>query len=196
MFHEGKKELLFSLDGTSVAPSTPGQGLEVSGSIIGQGIHLQIPPDVFHRVEFRSIGRQEEGLEFCPPVNEAPYFYSSMRHEPVPDQDDGTIHLSQQLTKEADNRICVDVLIGMETKVQMNPIRTGVNTYGSNDGYLLVGARALKENRSLPATSPSTSDKRRHQQAALIHKDQERLQALCFFLMRGQSCLIQRCIFS
>ena len=119
-----------------------------------------------------------------------------MRHEPVPDEDHRAIQLPQQVAKEADNRISPDVLVRVEAEVQMNPVGLEVNAHGGDDGYFLVMPRTLIENRSLSSTGPGTSDKRSHQQAALIHKNQERLQALRFFLMRGQSCLIQRCIFS
>jgi hypothetical protein len=50
---------------------------------------------------------------------------------------------------------------------------------------------ALHQHRPLPAGTPSASQKRRHQQPTLVQKYQAGLQPDGFFLMRGQSTLIQ-----
>ncbi len=36
-----------------------GQGVDVVGGEIGQGIHLQVAPDLLDGIEFGRIGRQE-----------------------------------------------------------------------------------------------------------------------------------------
>ena len=63
MFYKGTKEGLFSLDGTTVTPAGLGQRIDVEERPVGQRVHLQIAPDILHRVEFRSVGWKEVAME-------------------------------------------------------------------------------------------------------------------------------------
>ena len=52
--HQGRA----ALHGAQVAPGTLLEIAEVGGAVIRHGVMLEIAPDAFDRVQFRSVGRQ------------------------------------------------------------------------------------------------------------------------------------------
>jgi len=161
---------------------------------VGQGVSLQVPPDHLHRVQLRSVGRKQDGVQGGCAPEELRDGLAPMSPEPVPDQDQRGMDLPSQLAKEVDHLGSGDVGLGMEAEVQVDLIAAGGYAQGSDDGDFLVGACALGEERCLASWGPGPSDKGGHQQAGLVDEDEPGCQAGGFFLTRGHSSFAQRWI--
>ena len=103
--------------------------------------------------------------------------------------------MAAQLAEKIDDERGSDVLVGMQAKVQGNPVPAGTHAQGPQHRDFLVGSSPLQQDRGLTAGSPAAANQGGHQQAAFVHKNQKGLQSPGFFLMRGQSRLIQFLIF-
>ena len=84
----------------------------------------------------------------------------------------------------------------MEAETQPDTMAGPVYDQRGDHREFLVMAGALPQNGPPAARTPGSPHQRRHQQGAFIDKHQTCSQAMGFFLMRGQSTLVQRWIFS
>jgi len=111
--------------------------------------------------------------------------------EAVPQQDDGPSQMPFQVAQKRNNPRAVDVAVRMKAEGEMDPIAVGGHAQGCNGRYLLVAAPPLQQDGRTFLGSPTSPDQRSHQEARLIQEDQPGLQPCGFFLIRGQSFLIQ-----
>lgn len=194
MFHEGTKEVLFSLDRTGMRSGRGRQSLQVVGRPVGEGIPFEVPPYILHRIEFGGIPREEETMEMSHRVEKGPGFLGAVGLEMIPEKDSGRLQLPPKMAEKFDHGFRVDIGIGMETKVEMDTVTGGSYAQRSNGGNLFATAGSLVQNGSDTAGRPTASDQRGHQQTGLVEKNEKGLQAVGFFLMRGHSCWTQRWI--
>lgn len=203
MFHEGTKEVLFSLDGTGMGSRRGGQSLQVVWRPVGEGIAFEVPPYILHRIacpfrasarEFGGIPREEETMQMAHRVEKGPGFLGAVGLEMIPQEDSGRFQLPAKMAEKFDHSFRVDIGIGMETEVEMDTVAGGSYAQRGNGGDLLATAGSLVQNRSDTAGRPTASDQRGHQHTGLVEKNEESLQAIGFFLMRGHSSWTQRWI--
>lgn len=169
-----------------------GKGVDIEEWPIGQGVCLQVTPDILHRVEFGSIRGKEMNVQAGKVLNVGLYPPGAVSLQAVPDQDDWTIQLAQELTQEGDDQSGIDVDIGMQSEIEMPAVTMRTDRQGSDGRDFLVCPCALVEHRRLSARTPTAARQRRHQQAAFIKKNQVGFQLARFFLIPGHSCLSQR----
>lgn len=202
MADEGAQQGLAPLQPTAIMTGGCRQCGKIEEGEVGQRIGLQVAPDHFHWVELRSVGRKQDRVEAGgsleilgdspTPMNPGCGFRGSP--QAVPDQDHRGMDLPAQLAKEVDDLGCGDVGLGTEPEVQLDLIAGGGHTQSSKDGDFLVGARALRQKRSVAAGRPASSNQGGHQKAGFVEENQAGSQAGGFFLARGHSCLTQRWI--
>ena len=194
MFHEGAEEVFFSLDGTGMGSRRGRQSLQVVRRPVGEGIPFEVPPYILYRIEFGGIPREEETMQMAHRVEKGPGFLGTMGLEMIPEEDSGGLQLPPKMAEKFDHGFRVDIGIGMETEVEMHTVAGGSYAQRGNGGNLFVTAGSLVQNRSDTAGRPTASDQRGHQQTRLVEKNEKRLQAVGFFLMRGHFSWTQRWI--
>jgi|GEM_PF-2334939 hypothetical protein len=151
MADEGAQQELAPLQPAAIMTGGCRQCGKIEEGKIGQRIGLQVSPDHLHRVQLRSVGRKQDRVEAGGPLKVLGDGLAPMNPQAVPDQDDRGMDLPAQLAKEVDDVGCGDVGLETEPEVQLDLIAAGGHTQSSKDGDFLVGARALREERSVAA---------------------------------------------
>ena len=192
MFDEGAKEWGRFLKATRTAVGGLGEGVDIEEWPIGQGVCLQVTPDILHRVEFGSIRGKGVNVQAGKILKEGLHAPGAVSLQAVPDQDDRTIQLPQELTQEGDDQTGIDVDIGMQSEIEMQAVVMGTDRQGGDGRDFLVCPCALVEHRRLSARTPTAARQRSHQQAAFIKKNQVGFQLARFILMPGHCCLSHR----
>lgn len=159
---------------------------------MGQGIFFEITPDVFDGIEFGGAGREIFQVEAEMTIQEGFHLSGQMGTRAVPDDQEIALQLAEQLGEKAEGSIGVDVVVGMQAKVEVEGMATGRHHQRADTRDLLIGTAALIEHGSVTAGSPGAAHPGGHQKTGFIQEHQMRLQPVGFFLMRGQSFLIQR----
>jgi hypothetical protein len=78
---------------------------------VGKLVMLAVRPDIFHRVEFRRIGRQKLGAQpALLIVDELLGVTAAMRRKAVPDQQQVAGNVTQQVLEELDDLLGLDRL--------------------------------------------------------------------------------------
>src|SRR5579862_1419105 len=164
--------------------------MQVGSRIVGERIGLQPRPEVFDRIELRSVWRQV--LQMCRAGKNALIDeLALMGLEAIPDEHDRRAQLSLQMFEEVQGELGVDVGSRMEPKVQGNPVARGCDAQSGDSGDLLVVLAALMKHRSLSAQAPGAPHQGGHEHAGFVEKDDGCSQACGVFFTRGQSCAIQ-----
>lgn len=120
--------------------------------------------------------------------------FGSMRKGTIPNQDHRLLQLSSKDYEEISDSDGIDIGVGMKTKIKMDSVSFRSDAKGSNHRNLLVRTGALIQDGRLSTWCPTSANKRRHQHSTFIYEDYEGFQVCGFFLIRGHSCLTQRCI--
>lgn len=188
MLNKGTKEGLFSLDGTAVAPGGLSERIDIEERPIGQRIHLQIAPEILHRVEFRSVGWKEVIIERWRVSDEGLNLLGAMGQQPIPHQNNWAVQLSDEMTKKLYHQTRIDIHIRMQTEIEMDAIPTGGDAESSNGRNFLVRSSALVQHGGLPSWMPTAANQRSHQQATFVKEHKVCSQPAGFFLIRGHSC--------
>ena len=192
MFEKGAEQAFLALKGSGVSPCRMGEVVETKDRIVGHGIVLEVAPDVLGGIEFRRVGREELGMEVGMTGQVVAHPQRLVGAEAVPEQHDGTGEMALQFAEVVLNFGRVDVLVGMKTETEPQARAPRRHPKCPDDGDFLVRVGALMQDGGLPLGDPGAADQGGHQHPRLVQKHQVRPQAVGFFLMRGQSSLIQR----
>ena len=111
--------------------------------------------------------------------------------QPVPDNDDWGAELTAELTEKAEHGMGDDVLVWQQTKVKSHLASLGRDGQGGDHRDTLAGACSLIENGCLSDRRPGAAHVRGHEKAALIEKDEARLQPSGVFFTLGHSSRTQ-----
>lgn len=103
--------------------------------------------------------------------------------EAVPDERDRGTQLTLKMFEEVHGALCVDVGIGMQPKVQREPVAGRRDADGGNRGDLLEMLTTLMEHRSMSAHAPSAPYQRGHEQAEFVYRNEGRPQERGVFLL-------------
>ncbi len=164
MSQKASQQILPALHGVGSATCSMGQSVKIKGGIVGQGIGLEVSPEVFDRVEFGSVRRQV--LEMRRAGQDALVEELALVGlEAVPDEHDGGAQLPLQMLEEVHGARGIDVGIRMQPKVQRESVAGGCDAQRSDSRHLLVASPALSQEWSLPAQAPGAAHQRGHEHA-------------------------------
>jgi len=190
MSDKAAQQVLPTLYRVGSAACAVGQHMKVEGRIVREGICFQIGPQVFDGIEFGSIRRQV--LQMCRTRQDT--FVDELALvglEAVPDQHNGRVQLMLQVFEEIQGALGIDVGIGVQPKVQRDPIAFRQDADGGNGRDLLMRTAALAQHRSVSAQAPGAAHQWGHEHPGFVEEDDTRPQAGGVFFTRGQSCSIQ-----
>lgn len=187
MVHEGLQEVLFSLHLPKTLSGSFGElGVCFWGPVC-QGVVLAISPEIFHRVEFRGIGWEEEMREFCGiGFQEGGGGFGLVSIQEVPDEEERSPSRPSELSEEIDTEGRADILEGMEAEEKSWLFALWVDGQSSDGRDLGMGAPFLAQDRGLALGGPASPQERTHQDSGLIDENEPGLFLPGFFLMRGQ----------
>ena len=80
----------------------------------------------------------------------------------IPDHNDGTIDVPEELTEELDDPLGVDIPVRVKTEVQTGPL-SSLHTQCSDRGHLLSVAGSMGQCRRFPARCPRLPNKGGHE---------------------------------
>jgi len=163
----------------------------VIGCVVGQGVAFEVAPNHLDRVDLRGIGWQKETMKSGGSGKYAIDDFGAMGEGSVPDYEQGLLHLAAELPQKAGHAHGSDVLACMERKIKSYPLASWRNREGRDGRDLAVSPSDLAQNWRSAAGCPGASDQRRQEKAALVDERNVGVQASGFFLMCGQSTLIQ-----
>jgi len=161
----------------------------VGRRVVGERVHLHVPPEHLDRVEFGSVGREELKVDAPGAIECFAQFLGAVTGKAVPHDDDGALQVPAQIGEETAEVVGLRVLAGQERKVKSYPTGARRQGQGADHRDLVVGSGALVEDRSLSARRPRAAHQGRHQEPGLVDEDQARVQPAGFFLTRGQTVL-------
>lgn len=102
---------------------------QVYGDAVGKR-SLEMGPNEFVRVEFRSIARKAMGMQARVRFEKLLHHGSLMRSAAIPEQDHGTAQMFEQLPEELDHFRGTDVFVAMESGVEGK----APSSWGNADG--------------------------------------------------------------
>jgi len=179
-----------------VVAGDAGQLNDVHDGPVGQGVHFEVAPEIFNRVEFGGIGGEEAKVDVLFVIEKRSHFPGLMCRKAVPDHHHGAVQLAAQLAQEITHQGCINAGVRVKAKAQLNLVSLRRYTQSGNGGNLPVRTSALQQNRGGSSWIPCATHQRRHQEAAFVDKHQPGIQPRGFFLMRGHCSFIQRWISS
>lgn len=145
-----------------------------------------MPPDQLHRVELRSIRRQQHGVHaMAVAPKPSGHDRADMRFEPIPDHGDRGVHGPTHLAEEGENDHSIKVGIRQEAKIGSHPPASGRNHQGSNDTDFAPRPAALPQDGCAPPWGPGTAHHGGHQEGRFVDEDERRPPAGGVFFTRG-----------
>lgn len=186
MFKERSTEIGSVTDTASGFASLATHRSEVFTDKLRQVCPGQVTPEVFDRIEFWSIGRQEfcrepVGLPSNPSLNTT----STMRGEAVPDQD----HLPPANMAFECLEIAQDLWLfhcsRLQSQAQADTPCAGTGDQ-AGDGRQAFPVEGGYQNGSLPARGPGAADAGPFRKTTFIQENQQGPGAASLFLIRGQ----------
>jgi hypothetical protein len=183
---EGTHEAWPHADALDRLPQGGLQLPEVVRSEVGELDALEIAPDPFVGVEFGGVGWEVLEDQSMMVLADEPFDrHRLVRVDVVPDQDDAAPDVAEQMTKEDEDLRGGDGP-GADQDVEL-PLPAD-----AGDGGELRPAEAVPQDRSPSHRGPGANPGGDEAEAALVSEDERGFQPAGFFLIRGQSCRIQR----
>lgn len=165
--------------------------MNISRSMVCEGIHLEVAPERFGRVQFRGIRRKELHMEFAAALEKSVDIFGAVSKQSIPKDEQRSLELGSEFFEKPYDLRAGNIGIGVEGKVKSHPLADRGESQGGDHGNLLVRAGLLIEDGGLTSRRPSASEQRSHQDAAFVNKNEMGFQLMGFFLMRGHSFFIQ-----
>jgi len=118
MFDEGTQKPLGALNAAAMLAGSGSQCGQIVKGGIGQGIGFEVGPEELDRVEFRCVGREEQGVKTGLALEELLRAAGAMRIEPIPQQEDRVGQFPQQIPEKSDHLWPANVGVHMQTEIQ------------------------------------------------------------------------------
>lgn len=179
------------LDGTRVPATDHGQCVHIRAREIRERLRLEVAPNVLDGIQFGRV-RREMGMAGADSDKEVPDVGRTVRIGSIPHHRHRRAQLPIQAFGEAQHGLGIEVLLDEQLKIETDDAATWTDAEGGDHRNLPAVTADVPEHRRPSARTPGASHHGQQQQPAFVDKDQPRAQAVGFFLMRGQSCLIQR----
>lgn len=180
--------------GAALAAAQSASGLaterpEVGGTEVGEGVPLEMRPDILHRIEFWSVGRQlgehdGTGGALDPCAHEA----AAVDGQAVPDDQQRSANLPPELAQKIPRLRAADGA-GMQPEVESPPSDAG-------DHRELLPSEGEVQLGRLPDRRPSAHHARSFAQPALVDEDDGPTFPAGLFFNAGQVRRFQRAIAS
>src|SRR5439155_2500390 len=154
---EGAQESGLALHRLAGTASSFGQAAQGGRRMVGQRVLLQITPNVFHGIEFGGVGREVFQIEAEMPVKERFDFSGPVGARAIPDHHEVSRQLAEQLQEKVQGSIRVDVLVGVQTEVEVKSVASGRHGQRAHTRDLLTGPAALIENGDRKSTRLNSS---------------------------------------
>ena len=143
-------------------------------------MRLEVVPDRFDRVEFRSITREPFDMKSRILGPEISHFRALVDSALVPKEDDFTPEMAKKHSYEdRDIRAAESRLL--EANVEAHVFAEGRHGDGGESGNLIV-SKAVADDGCLSLRTPRASFRRNEEKAAFVNKDQMGSKLLHFFL--------------
>src|SRR6185312_2322986 len=140
---------------------------------------LAISPDVFHRVEFRSIGWQALQMNAAVLLGDVIlYQAASVRGQAIPNDSQSAANVLLEMFQKLDHLRSLDAA-GEESEVE-------IPDGDARDGRKTLPVEGILQYRSLAAWSPGSDPMRPLAQSAFVHKYYRSALLERFFLISGQ----------
>jgi hypothetical protein len=190
MAEKAAQQVLAALHGVGCAARAVGQSVKIEGGIVREGVGFEVGPQIFDGIELWGVGRQV--FQVCRTRQDAiGDELALVGLEAIPDEHDGRAQLTLQMLEEIHGALGVDVGIGLQPKVQRDPIAFGQDAQCGNGRNLLQTATPLPQQRGVSTHAPGAAHQRSHEHRGFVEEHDGRFQARGVFFTRGQSCSIQ-----
>jgi len=150
------------------------QLIDIGRSQVSQLAALQMRPEIFVRIEFGAVGRKPKYMQPPVPRQELLDSFGAVKLHAIPQNEQRTPGMAQQLTKELDHSTRAN-----SASMQAEVAAPG-QANGGNRRYLRP-VEAMPENRSYPAGRPSFGYVRRQGEPGFVEKQQRSPDLLAFF---------------
>lgn len=168
------------------------QAMEVFQGIrrpVGKGILFQVAPDIFHGIEFGSIGRKERTLQTLGRADVALNDFGPMGGQIVPYHHDRFGQLGLELVEEIPGGHRIDIGIRVQLEGQEHVVGARRPTEGGDDRDFSMGAGPLKKKRCVTPGAPRPADQGGHQEPGFVDEGNPGSRPFGFFLSAGQTVL-------
>lgn len=128
-----------------------GQSAQGRGGKMGQRVLLEIRPHIFHRIEFGGVRWEVFQIKTEMGVEEEFDLPSQVGARAIPEDQQVSPQLAEQLAEEVEGAIRIDVFVGMQPEVEVQSVAGGSGREGANTRDLLIGSAALVENGGVAA---------------------------------------------
>lgn len=165
------------------APQMDAQFLLAIMCAIGQ-IPLAVRPNLFYRIQFRRVRRKSMHMKSLMLSQKFFDCLASMNLSAVPDQDDTSPQMTQEIAKKRDDFVTRYVL-GVQANVQSQFPPSRRHRQNANNRYLLTPVSVF-ENRGLANRTPCPANIRNQKESGLIKKPHVGPKSSGFFLYRAR----------
>jgi len=180
-----------ALDGARVTATDNRQFVDVGAREIREGLRLEVAPHVLDGIQFGRVRGKMDGAR-VDPRKEIADVRRAVRIGSVPDEHHPRAQMPIELFDEGKNGRGIEVLLDEQLKIQADRPAVRADAQAGDHRDLPAMTADVPEHWGPSAGTPRAPHHRQEEQPAFIDEDQPRAQAVGFFLMRGQSCLIQR----
>ena len=178
-----------SLDVSKRAAKATTQYDDVVGTTVGEP-PFGVGPDRLVGVELRGIGRQVFEMQPGEPMADFSNPFSFVNARVVPDEEDVTAKMAQQVPEKLTDFVVSDVLrVAPEVQADALPPRSDGDARNHGDAIMPV---AMMNDGGLAARSPGLSHRGNQEEARLVDEDDVGTQPRSVFFTRGQFVRFQR----
>ena len=180
-----------ALDRARVTATDDRQFVDIRAREIREGLRLEVAPHVLDGIQFGRV-RGEMEVVGADPSKEIADVSRAVRIGAVPDEHHPRAQMPMELFGEGEDGLGIEVLLDEQLEIQTDSPAVGADAQGGDHRDLPAMTADVPEHRGPSSGTPRAPHDRQEEQPAFVDEDQPRAQAVGFFLMRGQSCLIQR----
>src|SRR5438445_3729012 len=180
MSEEAATEGSATIDSTHAPANNAGESLHVFNGRVGQGGRVEVRPELFHRIQFRGVGREPLHSEPGSVAFEGlPYLAAAVGGQVVPHQDEGTSPMASQGREKA-HHLGATHAAPMQRQQPAGTLTVGARQQGGDSRKALPVER-FDHARRLPARGPGGPNRRPLREAGFVHKTEPSLQFLSVF---------------
>lgn len=181
VLQEGTKEFRLALERLAGTASGRGQAVQGGRGRMGQRVLVEIAPGLFHGIPFRGVGRKGFPIEAERAVKKRFDLASQRGTGTIPDHQPISPQLAKPLAQKAEGSIGVDVPVGVQPEVEVEPVAGGRDGQRTHPGDLLIRSAPLREDGGWALRGPGPAPQRSHPKAGFVQENQVRPQPAGFF---------------
>lgn len=151
---------------------------------------LQVSPSVLVRIEFGCVGWEMFGFQSRMASEELTNQTPPMCVQTIPQQDNGSPHMPQQVTQERNYFGLPNGSVRMKAQVPAQPSHLRRDGDCPDHRQMAVVSSPRLQHRCLAARCPGAMNQGHQKNAGFIKENQRGAPSRGFFLIRGQSCMI------